>query len=174
VRQPIGRIAIIAGAVVLGVLALLFPPWHARAIRTTTRYAAVAGVSPATVVDTVSWNLSFESIFSPPRAPLSSSAMHSLAMRAASGDARGRAELRRIMEPFERDHHVPDIIRTSGELWRDSVLAAAGIPSVSSYEASFTLDDRWIAARLIAIVAIAGYLERRRLRRWRVRRDENH
>lgn len=99
--------------------------------------------------------------------------MRALAERAVSGDARARATLHATMDAFEQRYRAPEIIRTSGELWRDSVLAAAGVPAVSSYTASFTLDDRWIAARLIAIVGIGALLERWRLRRYRSR-DGSH
>lgn len=164
-RQPPGRIAIVAVATVLAILSVLFPPWRARAIRTTTRFAAVSGVAPATIVDTVEWSLSFVSIFAPPRAPLSGGEMRALAVRSLSGDSMARDELRRRTEPFERRYHAPEIIRMDGEVWRDSVLAVAGIPAISSYEASFALADGWIAARLIAIVVIACYVDyRRRLR----------
>lgn len=173
VRKPPGRIAIVAGALVLAFLCVLFPPWRARAIRTTTRYAAVPGVAPASITDTVVWALSFEPLFSPPRSPLTATEMNALAERAAHGEARARATLRETMDAFERRYHAPEIIRTGGELWRDSVLATAGVPAVSSYAASFTLDDRWIAARLIAIAALAALLERWRLRRHRTR-DEYH
>lgn len=152
---------------VVAALAVLYPPWSVRAIRTTTRYAAVAGVAPATVVDTVSWSLSFESIFSHPRAPLTGSEMSALAHRAMAGDQNARAELRRVMVPFEQRYRAPEVIRTSGEIWRDSVLAAAGIPAVSSYDASFSLDEPWIAARLLAIAVIALLLESRRVGRRR-------
>jgi len=158
---------------VLAVLSVLFPPWRARAIRTTIRYAAVPGVAPATDVDTIIWNLSFEPLFSPPRSPLAAAEMNSLAVRAASGDARARASLRATMGAFEQRYHAPEIIRTNGELWRDSVLMSAGVPAVSSYAASFTLDDRWIAARLTAIAAIAVFLEWWRVRRCRSR-DRSH
>jgi hypothetical protein len=167
VRQPIGRIAIVAVATLLATLSLLFPPWSARAVRTTTRYAAVAGVAPATVVDTITWSLSFASLLDPPRVPLSGDDMQALAHRSMSGDANARAALRRVMDPFERRYHVPEVLRTSGEIWRDSVLATAGIPAFSSYDAAFALDEGWIAARLIAITAIALLLERRRFRRGR-------
>jgi hypothetical protein len=165
VRQPLGRLAIIVVAVLLAIVSVLFPPWTAKAVRTTTRYAAVSGVAPATVVDTIEWSLSFEPIFAPPRPALSGHEMQALAARAVSGDASARAELRRRTEPFERRYHAPEIIRMGGEIWRDSVLAAAGIPAVSSYDASFALAEGWIAARLIAITVVALFVDyRRRLR----------
>lgn len=167
-RQLNGRVAIVGGAVILAVLCLLFPPWRARAIRTTTRYAAVRGVEPATVLDTISWSLSFEPLFAPPRAPLSAMELRRLAERAASGDVGARTVLRRAMDPFEQKYNAPEVIRTSGELWRDSVLAAAGVPAASSYEANFWIDNRWLAARLVALVAIASLVDYRRRRRRRI------
>jgi hypothetical protein len=167
VRRPARRVSIIIVAVVVAALAVLFPPWSARAVRTTTRYAAVAGVAPSIVVDTLEWSLSFVPIWSPPRAPLNGDQIRALALRSLSGDANARAELRRSMDEFERRYHAPEVIRMTGEVWRDSVLAAAGIPGISSYEATFSLDERWIAARLLAIALAALFLERRQLSRAR-------
>jgi hypothetical protein len=165
VRLARGQVAIIGGAIVLALLAVLFPPWRARVIRSTTRYAAVAGVAPAILIDTVAWSLSFEPLFVPPRAPILAAEQRRLAERAASGDTAARAQLRRVMEPFERRYNAPEVIRTSGELWRDSVLAVARVPAVSSYDASFFIDDWRLATRLMVIAAVAGLLEYRRRRR---------
>jgi hypothetical protein len=173
VRQPAGRITI-AAAVVIALLTVIFPPWRARAIRTTTRYAAVSGVAPATVIDTITWRLSAAPLFAPPRAPLPGSVTHALALRSMAGEPAARAELRRVMEPFEQRYHAPEIIRTVGEVWRDSVLAVAGVPAVSSYDASFAIDELGLAGRLIAVATIAAFVEYRRVRRQRARRDEDH
>lgn len=169
-RRPRGQVANIGGAIVLALVSVLFPPWRARAIRSTTRYAAVAGVAPATLIDTIGWGLAFEPLFAAPRAPMPAAEARRLAERAAAGDLGARAQLQRVMDPFERRYGAPEVIRTSGELWRDSVLAAAGVPAVSSYEVTFFIDDRWLAARLMAIAAAASLLEYRRRRRHRVTR----
>ena len=157
-----GRSPIVIGALVIALLVLLFPPWRARAIRITTRYLGVPGVAPVTVIDTIDWTLSFEPIYSPPRASLDGNAMRALATRSFRGDTIARTELRRRTGAFERRFHAPEVLRTSGELWRDSVLALTGIPSMSSYDVTFSLDERWIAARLIAIAALALLLDYRR------------
>jgi len=165
VRRPRAQVAIVGGAIALALLTLLFPPWRARAIRSTTRYAAVAGVAPALVIDTVEWGLSFEPLFGAPRAPMAAAEARRLAERARAGDLGARAELRRVLEPFEQRYNAPEVIRTGGELWRDSVLAVAGVPSVSSYDVTFSVDDRWLSARLVAIAAAASLLEYWRQRR---------
>src|SRR2546423_1626663 len=132
---------------------MLFPPWLARAIRTTTRYAAVPGVVPVTVIDTVVWSLSFEPLYAPPRPALDAERMRTLATRSFKGDTSARAELRRETGAFEQRFGAPEVLRTTGELWRDSVLAVAGIPSLGSYSVTFALDDRRLAMRLAAIAA---------------------
>lgn len=157
-----GRLIITGAALVLALAILLFPPWTARAVRTTTRYAAVQGVAPATVVDTVSWSLRVYPLFSPPRARVDGLEMRDLATRAQAGDTAAKRELLDSTGAFERRVGVPEILRTSGELWRDSVLAAAGMPSVSAYQISFALDDVGIFMRLAAVVFVAVVLDRRR------------
>lgn len=159
-----GRIVITGAALVLALAILLLPPWTARAIRTTTRYTAVPGVAPATVVDTVNWSLRVAPIFAPPHSSLTGAEMRELASRAQLGDSQAKHRLIQLMDPFERRVGAPEILRTTGELWRDSVLAAAGMPSVSSYEISFALDDVGIALRLTAVALVAVILDRRRLR----------
>jgi hypothetical protein len=155
---------VIAGvAVLVGLGILVFPPWTARAVRTTTRYALVAGVAPATVVDTLKWRLRFSPIYAPPRAVLTAPAMRDLAERAQTGDTAARSRLTRLLDPFERRVRAPEILRTAGELWRDSVLAAAGMPSVSWYQVGFALDDTGIVLRLAAVALVAVILDRRRL-----------
>ena len=128
----------------------------------------MAGVAPATLIDTVTWGLSFEPLFAAPQAPMAAAELRRLSERAVAGDLGARAELRRVMDPFERKYNAPEVIRTSGEIWRDSVLAAAGVPAVSSYDVTFSIHDAWLAARLIAIAAVASLLEYRRQRRHRV------
>src|SRR5207249_3140995 len=132
------RLAITVVALMTAVLVLLFPPWRARAIRTTTRYAAIPAVPPVTVIDTITWTLSFQPIYAPPRSRLDSERMRALATRALGGDTGARAELRRTAGAFEQRYHAPEVLRTAGELWRDSVLAVAGIPSISSYSVDFS------------------------------------
>jgi hypothetical protein len=156
-----GRPLIVVAATILAVLVLLFPPWRARAIRTTSRYAAVPGVEPSTVVDTISWPLQFAPLYAPPRAPLSGQKMHELAARALQRDASARDSLLRATGDLEGRYHVPDVLHAAGELWRDSVLRAAGIPALSSYDLTFTLDQPWIAARLTMLALIAFVLDLR-------------
>jgi hypothetical protein len=143
---------------------MLFPPWRARAIRTTTRYAAVSGVAPSTVVDTIDWLIPFAPIYAPPRPLLTGDRMRELASQAMRGDIDARHRLRDSTADVERRYHAPDVLRTAGEVWRDSVLTAAGIPAISSYDLAFALDQRWIAARLAALGLLAFTLE------WRGRR----
>ena len=88
--------------------------------------------------------------------------MGELAQRSFHGDTTARAELRKVGAEIERRYHAPDELRTSGELWRDSVLAVAGIPSMSSYDLQFSLDDGSIATRLAALAGLALLLEYRR------------
>jgi len=160
--QPVSRRQ--WGFVVVGVIAgllVLFPPWRARAIRTTTRYAAAADVAPAIVVDTVTWLLPFEPLYAPPRATFTGGQMRDLAVRSMSGDRGARAELLESAARFEPRLHVPDILRTDGELWRDSVLRAAGVPAMSSYDLTVSIDQRWLATRLIVLALIVLLLELR-------------
>lgn len=162
-RPERGRLLITGAALALAILILLFPPWRARAIRTTTRYAAVENVAPATLIDTVVWSIRSLPIFAPPRLPLTSAEVRELARRARIRDRVARRRLVGEMDPFERRVGVPEILRTSGELWRDSVLAAAGMPSVSFYDVSFTLDDSAIALRLTLVLLLAFIVDR-----WRI------
>jgi hypothetical protein len=164
------RTAIVAVASTLALLLLIFPPWRARAIRTTTRYAAVSGVAPAIAIDTITWPLSFAPLYSAPQAPLSGDRMRELASRVANGDTSARRVLRRATADRERRVHVPDVLQTGGELWRDSVLTAAGIPASSSYDLTFAIDQPWLAARL-AVVALLAVLVDYRMRRKSVIRE---
>jgi hypothetical protein len=145
----------------LAALIVVFPPWRARAIRTTARYEAIPGIAPATLIDTVRWTLPFAPLYAPPRTTLGGEQMQRLATRSLAGDTTAKAELRRSTSAFEARFHVPDILRASGALWRDSVLAKAGIPSVTSYDLRFTVDQRWMAARLTVLAAIAVVAARR-------------
>jgi hypothetical protein len=152
------------GAGVVAALLILFPPWRAQAVRTTTRYAAVAGVAPAIVLDTVTWLLPFEPLYAPPRTNLTGERMRDLAARSMAGDGGARTELRESASRFEPRLHVPDILRTDGELWRDSVLRAAGVPAMSSYDLTVRIDQRWLAGRLILLGLVVFLLE------WRARK----
>lgn len=176
-KRDRGRQLITGAALVLALAVLLFPPWNARAIRMTTRYAAMPGVAPATVVDTVAWVLRASPLFAPPHAVLPASEMYRLATRAIAGDTSAKRRLLLITEPFERRVGAPEILRTSGELWRDSVLAAAGVPSVSAYDVTFAVDDVGIALRLAAVAIAAVVLDRRRpaarVSSWSRARDHN-
>jgi hypothetical protein len=155
VRAGRARIPFVVVAVGLAAVIVVFPPWRARAIRTTARYDATPGIAPATLIDTVRWTLAFAPLYAPPRATLGGGQMRELASRSLSGDTTAKAELRRSTAAFEARFHVPEILRASGALWRDSVLAKAGIPSLTSYDLSFAVDQRWMAARLTVWAAIA-------------------
>lgn len=160
-RRLSRRRAIVAVAGTIALLFLIFPPWRARAIRTTVRYAAVSGLEPAIVIDTIIWPLSFGPLYSPPRAPLSGNHMRDLAARVANGDTSARRLLREATAEKERGVHVPEVLRTDGELWRDSVLRAAGIPASSSYDLTFAIDQPWLAARLAAVALLALLIDSR-------------
>ena len=162
-RSDRGRLLIAGTALALSVLILVFPPWRARAIRTTTRYAAVANVAPATVVDTVTWTIRALPLFDRPKAPLTAAEGRELSRRAQTGDMSAKRRLLAVMDPFERRVKAPDILQTGGELWRDSVLSAAQMPSVSSYDVDFTLDDSVIALRLSVVLLLAFIVDRRRV-----------
>lgn len=164
--QPIKRRRwVFISTAVIAALLIIFPPWRACAIRTTTRYAAVADVAPAVVIDTVAWLLPFEPLYAPPRATLAGDRMRDLASRAMAGDRAARTELRASAARFESRLRVPDILRTDGELWRDSVLLAAGVPAMSSYDLKVTIDQRWLAARLILLAMVVLLLEMRHRKR---------
>jgi hypothetical protein len=163
----------ISAVATLALLALLFPPWRARAIRTTTRYAAISGVAPSIVVDTIDWLLPFAPVYAPPRATLSGDRMRELSARAVRGDPEARRILRDSTRPIERRYRAPEVLRTDGALWRDSVLSLAGIPAISSYDLAFTIDERWVAARLSAL-ALVGVLVERWARRRGAARDVRH
>ena len=145
-------------------LIVLFPPWRAEAVRTTTRYAAVPGVAPAIVVDTVAWRLPFEPLFAPPHADLTGDRMRDLAARSMAGDGAASAELREAAARYEPRLHVPDILRTDGELWRDSVLRAAGVPAMSSYDLAVRIDQGWLVGRLVVLGLVVFLFE------WRTRK----
>ena len=163
--MPRHRRLILLGIALVAVLALLFPPWRARAIRTTTRYAAVSDVAPSTVVDTIDWLIPFAPIYAPPRAQVTGDRMRAVASRAIRGDTGARRWISDSVVVVEQRYHAPEVLRTGGEVWRDSVLAAAGIPSISSYDLAFSIDQRWIAARLVVLALLGLALERRGRRR---------
>ena len=100
--------------------------------------------------------------------------MRELAQRSLGGDTSARAELRRRTTGVERRYHAPEVLRTDGEIWRDSVLAAAGIPATSSYDLTFFIDQRWLALRLAILALIALALDYRARRRKRPARDKGH
>lgn len=158
------RRLILIGIAVGAALALLFPPWRARAIRSSTRYGAVSGVAPSTVVDTIDWLIPFAPVYAPPRALLTGDRMRELAARAVRADTDARRRMRDSIIDVEQRYRAPEVLRTSGELWRDSVLAAAGIPAISGYDLAFTVDQRWVAARLATLALLGFILE------WRGRR----
>ena len=158
------RRLILLGIASVAVLALLFPPWRARAIRTTTRYAAVSGVVPSTVVDTIDWLIPFAPIYAPPQPRLNGDRMRQLAARAIRGDTEARQRIRDSTVDVEQRYHAPEVLRTRGEVWRDSVLGAAGIPAISGYDLAFSIDQRWVAARLAALALLGIAVE------WRGRR----
>lgn len=153
----------LAGIVIFALLVVLFPPWQARAIRTSTRYAAVTGVAPSTLTDTLGWTVPFAPVYSPPHAAIDGPRMQHLATRALVGDTAAAAELRRVTEPIERQYHAPEVLRAAGALWRDSVLAMAGIPSMTSYDVTFAIDRRWMAARLTVLLIVGFVVQRRKL-----------
>ena len=159
------RQLILLGIALVAMLALLYPPWRARAIRTSSRYAAISGVAPATVVDTIDWLIPFAPIYAPPRARLTGDRMRELAARAIQGDTEARRRMRDSTTEVEQRYHAPEVLRTGGEVWRDSVLAAAGIPAISGYDLVFSIDQRWVAARLAALALIAFAFARRNRRR---------
>lgn len=156
------RRAVSVAIAVIALAILLFPPWRAIGIRTTTRYAAVPAVVPSVVTDTLRWTLAFAPIYAPPRADLDGQHMRQLATRSLAGDPAAARELRRSTEAFERRYHVPEVLRAAGALWRDSVLARAGIPSVTSYDVNFAIDQRWISARLVVLIGLGAFILRRR------------
>jgi hypothetical protein len=164
-----GRIRrfVLAGLTLLSVVVVVFPPWRARAIRTTMRYTAVPGVAPSVLTDTLGWTLAFAPVYSPPHAALDGERMRQLATRSLSGDTAAAAELRRSTQEVERRYHAPDVLRAAGALWRDSVLARAGIPSITSYDLTFVVDQTWMAARLAVLAMVAFVLL------WRKRRGPN-
>ena len=87
--------------------------------------------------------------------------MLDLATRAMNGDSAARSTLRRATGEPERRLHVPEVLRTDGALWRDSVLTAARIPAVSSYDLEVVIDQRWLIARLAALALIAAIVDSR-------------
>ena len=146
----------------LALVVLLFPPWRARAIRTTTRFGAATDVAPETAVDTITWLLAFAPIYSPPRALLDAEQMRLLATRSLSGDSGARAELLSSAAEYESRLHVPQVLRVSGSVWRDSVLARSGIPSVTSYGVTFVIDQKWLVGRLAVLAVVWIFFSRRR------------
>lgn len=159
------RLSLAVAASGLALLALIFPPWRATAIRTTTRYAAVPGLAPSTVVDTLVWPLQFAPLYAPPRPLLTGARMSALASSAMRGDTAARALLSRSTRDVERRAHAPEVLRADGALWRDSVLTAAGIPAMTSYDLSLRIDQPWLAARLAVLALVAFILDSRMRRR---------
>lgn len=161
-RRVRRRWIVLVGAVGVALVVLLFPPWRARAIRTTTRYAATADVAPEMAVDTITWLLAFAPIYAPPRASLDPETMRLLATRASlAGDSDARAELLRSAGKYESRLHVPEVLRVSGSVWRDSVLAHSGIPSVTSYALTFVIAREWLVGRLAVLAGLWIYFGRR-------------
>lgn len=153
------RRSLLVVGLVAAMLLVLYPPWRATAVRRTTRYASVPGLQPFTLVDTVEWTLTFAPLYAHPRLPSASRTVG-----AATGAVPG--EQRRAVQDLERQYDVPEVLRSSGAEWRDSILGRAGIPSASTYEAEFTIDRARLALRLatLALLAAGGYhwLHRRR------------
>lgn len=157
-RKGLSAIAI----AILAIAVVLFPPWRARAIRTTMRYAAMPGIAPSVLIDTLSWTLPFAPVYAPPHAALDGQRMQGLATRSLAGDTAAAAELRRLTDPVEKAYHAPETVKASGALWRDSILAKAGMPSITSYDLMFAIDRRWMASRLAVLVALGFVLLRGR------------
>ena len=154
------QVRLIGTAAAVAVLVALHPPWRATGVRTVTRFASAPGVEPATIVDTVEWALPFAPVYARPRAPARPAASRVL----SPGDSRYRSD----MAEFERRYKVPEMLRSAGAAWRDSILGRAGIPSGTVYEASFSVDGGRLALRLamLALVTASGaYWLRRRRRR---------
>lgn len=156
---------LVVGIAIFALVIVIFPPWRARAVRTSTRYAAVPGVAPSVVTDTLTWTLPFAPLYAPPRAALEGRRMQQLATLSLSGDTAAASELRRSTEELERKYHAPEVLRAAGALWRDSVLAKAGIPSVTSYDLTFAIDRLWMAGRLAVLVIVGFVLLSRHSRR---------
>ena len=159
----------LALVLVSALLIVLYPPWRATAVRTSVRYSAAPGVEPFTLVDTVHWTLSFAPAYARPRFLADAAPLDPPAGRILT--AAVREERLRALEEFERRYQVPQVLRTNGASWRDSILSSAGIPSASSYEASFTLDGARLALRLV-VLAIFAVAADRLLRRWRRGEDD--
>src|SRR5256714_1089957 len=137
---------------------------YARSLRALPTFRPPPGVHLRVVVDTAhSWPGTATHHGLPtrqcgvwvvrPPAPLPQEA------RATRGDRAARRELVATTAAFERRYDVPEVLRAGGSVWRDSVLAAAGIPSVTAYELSFSIDDARLALRffLLALIGIALY-----------------
>jgi hypothetical protein len=153
------RRALVGGALVAALLIVIYPPWRAEAVRETRRYADMSGVAPLVLVDTVRWSLSFVPLYARPHVPFTATDIRHAIERASLGDITAKRTLVTTTDRFERRYGVPDVLRVSGSLWRDSVLAAAGVPSISVYDVSFAIDDRRLALRLflVALMSIAVY-----------------
>jgi hypothetical protein len=115
-------------------------------------------------VDTIDWLVPFAAIYAPPRPWLTGDRMRELAARAIAGDSAARRRLSDSTTDVEQRYHAPEALLADGEVWRDSVLTAAGIPAVSSYDLAFTIDRGWVAARLVVLALLGLSLE------WRSRR----
>ena len=149
---------------------MLYPPWRATAIRITTRYGNVEGMQAQSVVDTVEWPLEFAPIAAAPRTPFTTTELQQIVIRAHRGDSTARDELRLTTQSFEERYHVPEALRASAAFWRDSVLSAAGIPSVTTYHVTFAIDDARLALRLGLLGAVAMVTEWKAVRRRSSRR----
>jgi len=157
-----------SAALIAALLIILHPPWRARAIRRTTRYMNLVRVEPLVLIDTLEWSVSFSPLYARPRTPFTEAEMTRVAERALRGDRVARSALIAMTDRFEQRYGVPDVLRASGSLWRDSVLAAAGMPSISGYEVSFAIDAWRLTLRLALITflgAIAYILRLRRVAR---------
>ena len=163
---------LLALALASALLIVVYPPWRASAVRTTVRYASASGAEPFTLVDTVHWTLSFAPAYARPRFPASAAPLDPPTGRDTTTAAREKRL--RALDEFERRYHVPQVLRTSGASWRDSILSSAGIPSASSYEASFVVDRARLALRLAAVGIIAVVADRVLRRRRRREVDLDH
>jgi hypothetical protein len=145
--------------VVTALLIVIYPPWRAQAVRKTSRYAGMSGIEPLVFIDTVRWSLSFAPLYAQPRVPFTAADILRTIERASRGDTTAKRALVRTTDRFERRYGVPEVLRVSGSLWRDSVLSSAGVPSVSAYDLSFAIDDRRLALRLlvVALIGVAVY-----------------
>ena len=145
-------------------LVALHPPWNARAVVNYVSYKGFPAVPPVDVVDTVSWDVPFATIYARPSLGLSAQELSTYQARISRGDTSTVREWQERIEDAERRYRVPDTLRSA---WiRDTAGPAPAVAfSKKIVTAHFEVDVIRLGVRLLAggvAATVAAILAARR------------